>query len=55
MKRNLFCMYAISLFQGMVFYSSISTLYRQAAGLSVFQIAAIESVCSVMSLAFEIP
>ena len=44
MKRNLFFMYAISFFQGVVFYSSIATLYRQAAGLSVFQITLIGSI-----------
>ena len=55
MKRNRFLLYAISLFQGMVFYSSIATLYRQAAGLSIFQITLIESVSMVLSLAFEIP
>ena len=55
MKRNLFFMYSISFFQGMVFYSSIATLYRQAAGLSIFQITLIESISLVLSFAFEIP
>lgn len=55
MKRNLFFMYSISFFQGMVFYSSIATLYRQAAGLSIFQITMIESISLVLSFAFEIP
>lgn len=55
MKRNLFFMYAISFFQGMVFYSSIATLYRQATGISVFQITVIESISLVLSLVFEIP
>lgn len=48
-------MYAISFFQGMVFYSSIATLYRQAAGLSVFQMTTIESISLMLSFAFEIP
>lgn len=55
MKRNVYFMYAISFFQGMVFYSSITTLYRQAAGLSIFQITMIESISLVLSFAFEIP
>ena len=55
MKRNLYFMHAISFFQGMVFYSSIATLYRQAAGISVFQITVIESVSLVLSFVFEIP
>ena len=55
MKRNLVFMYSISFFQGMVFYSSIATLYRQAAGISIFQITMIESISLVLSFAFEIP
>ena len=55
MKRNLFFMYSISFFQGMVFYSPIATLYRQAAGISIFQITMIESISLVLSFAFEIP
>ncbi len=55
MKRNIFFMYSISFFQGMVFYSSIATLYRQAAGISIFQITMIESISLVLSFAFEIP
>ena len=37
------------------FYSSIATLYRQAAGLSIFQITMIESISLVLSFVFEIP
>lgn len=55
MKRNISLLYAISLLQGMVFYSSVATLYRQAAGLSVFEITLIESVSMTLSFAFEIP
>lgn len=55
MKKNLFLMYTISFFQGMVFYASIATLYRQASGLSVFQIALIESISLALTLIFEIP
>lgn len=55
MKRNLYIMYAISFFQGMVFYSSVSTLYRQAAGVTVFQMSLIESVFLVLSFALELP
>lgn len=39
----------------MVFYSSIATLYRQAAGLSVFQMTTIESISLMLSFAFEVP
>lgn len=55
MKRNLYVMYAISFFQGMVFYASVATLYRQAAGLSVFEISMTESVCTALMLLLELP
>ena len=48
-------MYAIALLQGMVFYASIATLYRQAAGITVFQIALIESISYLLCLLFELP
>ena len=48
-------MYAIALLQGMVFYGSIATLYRQAQGVSVFQIALIESISLILCLLLEIP
>ena len=55
LKRNLYLMYAMALLQGMVFYGPIATLYRQAAGLSIFQITAIESVSLVLTLLLELP
>ena len=55
MKRNLYLMYSINFLQGMIFYASIATLYRQAAGVSVFQLTLIESISLLLSLAFEIP
>lgn len=48
-------MYAISFLQGMVFYASVATLYRQAAGLSVFEISVTESVCTALTLLLELP
>ena len=33
-KRNIGILYSMSFLQGMVFYSSVSTLYRQAAGIT---------------------
>lgn len=54
-RRNIRIMYAISLLQGMVFYASIATLYRQRAGLNFFQISLIESVSLVISIALEMP
>lgn len=54
-KRNIVLMYAIALLQGMVFYSPIATLYRQAAGVSVFQIAVIESISMALCILMELP
>lgn len=54
-KRNIRLLYAISLLQGMVFYGPIATLYRQAAGVSIFQITLIESISMVLCVALELP
>lgn len=55
MKKNRVIFYLMFLFEGMVFYTSISTLYRQAAGLSIFQITIIESLSLALSLVLEMP
>ena len=55
MKKNILLMYAIALFQGMVFYGPIATLYRQTQGLSVFQITIIESISLGLGLLLELP
>lgn len=55
MKKNIYLMYAISLLQGMVFYGSIATLYRQANGLSIFQITLIEGISLLLTLILEFP
>ena len=54
-RRNLPILYLISLFDGMCFYASIASLYRQAAGLNLAQIALIEAISFLMSLALELP
>ncbi|WP_167956193.1 MFS transporter [Anaerosporobacter faecicola] len=54
-KKNIVIMYLIGLLQGMVFYSAVSTLYRQAVGVTVFQITIIESISLALALAFELP
>ena len=48
-------MYAIALLQGMVFYDPIATLYRQAHGLTIFQITLIESISLSLLILLEIP
>ena len=54
-KKNVYIMYAIALMQGMVFYAPVSMLYRQAQGISYFQIAMLESISLLFMLALEIP
>lgn len=54
-KQNIYIMYTIALLQGMVFYSPIATLYRQSAGLSIFQITIIESISLGLMILFELP
>ncbi|MEG1524383.1 MAG: MFS transporter [Clostridia bacterium] len=54
-KRNINLMYAISLLQGMIFYGPIATLYRQAAGISIFQITIIESISLALCVVLELP
>lgn len=54
-QRNVYLLYAIALLQGMVFYGPIATLYRQAAGVSLGQIALMESVSLVLAVLLELP
>lgn len=55
MNQNVRRMAAIALLQGMVFYGPVATLYRQAQGLSVFDITRIESLSMALCIALEIP
>ena len=54
-KRNIYLLWGISLLQGMVFYAPVATLYRQAAGLGIFDITLIESISLALMLLLEIP
>lgn len=54
-KRNITLLYGIALLQGMVFYAPVATLYRQAAGLGIFQITLLESISFALTIAMEIP
>ena len=53
--KNRRLLYTVAFFQGLVFYGSIATLYRQASGLTVFQITLIESISLAVMLLLEIP
>lgn len=54
-KRNIFLLCAIGFLQGMVFYAPVATLYRQAVGISIFEITLIESISLALSILLEIP
>lgn len=54
-KRNIGILYSMSSLQGMVFYSSVSTLYRQAAGITLFQLSVIEGISLVLTIVLELP
>ncbi|HYE68325.1 MAG TPA: MFS transporter [Anaerovoracaceae bacterium] len=54
-KRNVWLMYVIALLQGMVFYGPIATLYRQSAGVTIFEITIIESISLALCLLLELP
>ena len=54
-NRNIWLMYAIAFLQGMVFYGPIATLYRQSAGITIYQITIIESISLVLTILFELP
>ena len=54
-RRNIPLMYLISFFQNIVLYASISTLYRQARGLTLSEYAIIDGLSYIFQLAFEIP
>lgn len=54
-NRTIRLLCAISLLQGMVFYAPVATLYRQAAGVGLAEIALLESISLVLSLLLELP
>lgn len=54
-ERNITLLYAMAFLQGMVFYGPIATLYRQAAGVGLGEIALMEGVSLAFSVALELP
>ena len=54
-KKNIYLLYAIAFLQGMVFYAPVASLYRQARGMGLGQIALLESVSFLIQLAMELP
>ncbi len=54
-KINIHLLYAVAFLQGLVFYGPIATLYRQAQGISVFDITLIESISLITMILLEVP
>ena len=55
MKKNIILFYVLAFLQGLVFYSSIATLYRTSNGLTLYQMGIIEGCFSLCIILFEIP
>ena len=55
MKKNVYIFYVLAFLQGLVFYSSIATLYRTSHNLSLYEMGIIESCFYVFIIVFEIP
>lgn len=54
-RRNTALFFAASFLEGLCFYAPVATLYRQAAGLTLAQMGAIESVSVALMLLLELP
>ncbi len=54
-NRNVYLMYLIVFLQGFVFYGPIAAIYRQARGLSMYNIFIIESISWTLMILLEIP
>ena len=54
-RRNTALFFAAYFLEGLCFYAPVATLYRQAAGLILAQIGAIESVSVALMLLLELP
>lgn len=55
MKYNKYIFYVLAFLQGLVFYSSVATLYRQQNGISLIEMGIIESIFAFCMILFEIP
>ena len=54
-RRNVALLFAVYFLQGLCFYSSVATLYRLEAGLTLFQTGLLESISLAAMLLLEIP
>lgn len=55
MKRNIIVFYVLAFLQGLVFYSSVSTLYKTSSGITLAQMGVMDGVLSVITVLFEVP
>lgn len=54
-RKSIRLLLVIAFLQGMVFYAPVATLYRTAAGVSLGQIAWIESISYLLMIVLEVP
>lgn len=54
-NKNFLLLCVIALLQGLVFYGPIATLYREARGVTIYEIFIIESIFMLLMILFEIP
>lgn len=54
-RKSIRLLLVIAFLQGMVFYAPVATLYRTAVGVSVGQIAWIESISCLLMIVLEVP
>lgn len=53
--KNVYLMYLIVFLQGLVFYGSIATIYRESRGVSISGIYIIEAVYFILTIIMEVP
>lgn len=54
-KNNILIFYVLAFLQGLVFYSSVCTLYRTDCGISLTQMGLIDGVLCICVILFEVP
>ena len=54
-RKNIKIFYVLAFLQGLVFYSSVATLYRTTNGITLLEMGIIESFFSVFMIVLELP
>ena len=54
-KNNILIFYVLAFLQGLVFYSSVCTLYRTDCGITLTQMGLIDGVLCICVILFEVP